>query len=306
MRLVLKVDVETLRGTLEGVPRLAEMLKRHGARATFLFNLGPDRSGRAIPPHLFAGVPGERPGRLAIARTYGWRSVLHGTLLPGPDLGRAGAAVMRAVRDAGFEVGVQGWDRAGWEHGIANADAAWTSAAMHRAVDRFVQVFGEPPRVHGAAGWKGNLYALRLTQRLGFTHCSDTRGTHPFVPVYNGEVIRCAQYPTTLPTIDELLVTGGATPDTVAEALLARTRERPRPGQVFTLRAELEGLRFAPEFDRLLAGWTARGYRLVALRDAADTLRMGEIPKHEITEGSVPGRPATLLTQGGEFPGTLA
>ena len=38
-RIALKVDVDTLRGTLEGVPRLVELLKRRGAGATFLFSL---------------------------------------------------------------------------------------------------------------------------------------------------------------------------------------------------------------------------------------------------------------------------
>ena len=40
--LALKVDVDTYRGTCEGVPRLVELLKKYGAQATFLFSLGPD------------------------------------------------------------------------------------------------------------------------------------------------------------------------------------------------------------------------------------------------------------------------
>ena len=48
MKLALKVDVDTYRGTREGVPRLIDILKKHGARATFLFSLGPDHTGRAI------------------------------------------------------------------------------------------------------------------------------------------------------------------------------------------------------------------------------------------------------------------
>ncbi|MDE1715615.1 4-deoxy-4-formamido-L-arabinose-phosphoundecaprenol deformylase, partial [Chromobacterium amazonense] len=47
-KLALKIDVDTWRGTREGVPRLMDMLKRHQAGATFLFSLGPDHTGRAI------------------------------------------------------------------------------------------------------------------------------------------------------------------------------------------------------------------------------------------------------------------
>jgi undecaprenyl phosphate-alpha-L-ara4FN deformylase len=40
-KLALKIDVDTWRGTLQGVPRLVEILRRHRAGASFLFSLGP-------------------------------------------------------------------------------------------------------------------------------------------------------------------------------------------------------------------------------------------------------------------------
>ena len=85
--IALKVDVDTLRGTLEGVPSLLRMLARRKTRATFLFSLGPDHTGRALK-RIF------RPGFLAKVRrtsvgsNYGLKTLLYGTLLPGPDIGR--------------------------------------------------------------------------------------------------------------------------------------------------------------------------------------------------------------------------
>jgi len=46
--IALKVDVDTLRGTLEGVPRLLDIFARRGIAATFLFSLGPDHTGWAL------------------------------------------------------------------------------------------------------------------------------------------------------------------------------------------------------------------------------------------------------------------
>ena len=61
-RLALKVDADTYRGTLIGVPRLVELLRREKAGATFLFSLGPDHTGRAIKrvfrPGFFGKVLG--------------------------------------------------------------------------------------------------------------------------------------------------------------------------------------------------------------------------------------------------------
>lgn len=48
MKIALKIDVDTLRGTVEGVPRLADICAHHGTGATFLFSLGPDHTGRAL------------------------------------------------------------------------------------------------------------------------------------------------------------------------------------------------------------------------------------------------------------------
>lgn len=46
--IVLKVDVDTLRGTQIGVPQLSALFQRYQAHATFLFSLGKDHTGRAI------------------------------------------------------------------------------------------------------------------------------------------------------------------------------------------------------------------------------------------------------------------
>ena len=47
-RIGLKVDVDTLRGTREGVPRLTALFKKLEMDATFYFSVGPDHTGRAM------------------------------------------------------------------------------------------------------------------------------------------------------------------------------------------------------------------------------------------------------------------
>ena len=55
MRLALKIDVDTLRGTLEGVPHIMSVLHALGAGATFYFSVGPDHTGRALKRALRPG-----------------------------------------------------------------------------------------------------------------------------------------------------------------------------------------------------------------------------------------------------------
>ena len=110
---------------------------------------------------------------------------------------------------------------------------------MERAGDRFQNIFGEPALAHAAAGWQMNAQAWRLTQRLGFHYSSDSRGTHPYIPVLDGEIIACPQLPTTLPALGEQIA--GAAGDTAAAVnSLLRASENPLPtGHVYALRADL-------------------------------------------------------------------
>ena len=304
MLLALKIDVDSLRGTREGVPNLVALLKKHGAGATFLWSLGPDHSGRAMRRAFRPGYA-ERVRRAGLVGHYGARSLFHGTLLPGPDVGRRCADLMRSVRDEGFEVGVRAWDRVRWQDGVVAADAAWTRAEMTRACERFTDIFGTPPLAHAAAGWQSNVHALRLTQELGFDYCSDGRGTHPHLPVWNAELVRCPQLPTTLPTTDELVGRDGITEDNVAAHVLELTRVPAASARVFTLRAEVEGRRFAPVLDRLLTGWRAQGYTLVALREVLLRLQPLALPRCCVGPGTVPGRVGEVLLQGDEFLGDV-
>ncbi len=295
MKLALKIDVGTLRGTREGAPNLVEILRRHDAGATFLFSVGPDLTGRAALRVLGQGG----------AADYGFGALLYGTLLPPPDIGRRAGEVMRRVRDAGFETGLHAWAPVRWQARAAGAAAAWTEAEMQRGVDRYAEILGEPPGVHAAAGWQMSAHALRMTQRLAFDYASDGRGTHPHLPVWRGELIRCPQFPTTLPTLLELLAQDGVSIDNVAAHLLERTAEPPAAGHVFTLRAELEGRRLAPVLEQLIVGWKAQGYALVPVRALRDAVEPLALPRCEVEFGTLPGRDGTVLLQGREFLGDV-
>ena len=93
------------------------------------------------------------------------------------------------------------------------------------------------------------------------------------------EIVACPQFPTTLPTLDELIGLDGVTEANVAEHLL-RAHASNRRDQVFTLHAELEGMKLAPAFEQLLEGWKAQGYELVSLRDLAAGYPAAALPLH--------------------------
>jgi undecaprenyl phosphate-alpha-L-ara4FN deformylase len=300
LKLALKIDVDTLRGTREGVPRLVELLQKHDAGATFLFSLGPDHTGRAIKRVFRPGFM-KKVSRTSVLEHYGFKTLMYGTLLPGPDIGARCGDLMRSVRDAGFEVGIHCYDHIRWQDHVANKGAEWTEREMRLAADRFNAIFGEPAKTHGAAGWQMNIHALRLEQRMGFDYCSDTRGTCPFIPVLKAEIVNCPQLPTTLPTLDELIGVDGITPQNVAQHLLHLTEDPLPTGHVYTLHAELEGMKLSGAFDELLAGWRAQGYELTSMHDYYTGLDSDDFPRHEVVMEEIPGRSGTLALQGPRF-----
>lgn len=288
-RIALKVDVGTYQGTRTGVPRLVDCLRQHGARATFFFSFGPDQSGR-------------ESARESLKRYYNPTTRLYGRMLPAPDIGRLCRTIMTDARDAGFETGIHAWNRARWENAGLNAEPALVEEEMHHAVRRHEEVFGGPSLGFAAPGWRMSRHALRLTQRLGFSYASDCRGSYPFLPVIDGELVTCIQIPTTLPTLDEVMtLDAGLTPEQAVERIFQLSRAIPGD-HVFTLRAELEGGRFIGAFEALLDRWSNGGYNLVALTDLRATLEPETLPRCSIETGTLPGRPGNRLIQGKTFP----
>ena len=291
-RIALKVDVDTLRGTREGVPRLIGMFARERARATFLFSLGPDHTGwalrRAFRPGFLAKV-----ARTSVLKHYGLRTLLYGVLLPAPDIGRVAAEQMRAAQSAGHECGIHCWDHVLWQDNVRTRDAKWTLHQMELARARYVEIFDEAPATYGAAGWQMNAVALRQLDAWGMRYASNGRGTGPYVPQIDGVALAHVELPTTLPTLDELIGHDGIDETNVADALLMRTAGH--SDQVFTLHAELEGALFAPALEALLRGWRSQGHELISLGDYFASVGEAALPTLPVSWGEIPGRSGQLL-----------
>lgn len=209
------------------------------------------------------------------------------------------AAHVKIAAEAGFEVGLRvvatppWWSRLSTETPEKYEERLLALHSAHEAA------LGTPSRLHAAADWSTSPHGLRLTQRLGFAYASDTRGRHPFLPVWDGEIVRCPQIPTTLPTLDELAVLGTA--GSPVDELLALTANSSLSGHVFSLRLT-PALTAAPApLEALLTGWREQGYELTSIQALASQLDMDKLARHEIVVGKVPGRSGTLLLQGEEF-----
>jgi peptidoglycan/xylan/chitin deacetylase (PgdA/CDA1 family) len=295
-RLAVKIDVDTDRGTRDGLEGLARALDKHRIRGTFLFSLGPDNTGRAIRrifrPGFFSKV-----SRTSVVKVYGLRTLMNGVLLPGPDIAKRNADKMRSIAKAGHETGIHCWDHVRWQDGLVAMTLDETRADFAKAREAYARVFGVSARTAGSAGWQADVKSLEVYDEAGLDYASDARGRSPFVPRAGGKVFATPQFPTTLPTLDELL----GRPEYPEGELAARYLSWLKPGALncLTVHAELEGMMYLGWFETLLDAAAKAGVAFVNLAEEAARIGRTALPVADLLQGSVDGRSGTMAVQGG-------
>ncbi len=325
--LALKVDVDTYRGTLDGVPRLLDLFAKEGVRATFFFSLGPDNTGKAIRRVVRKGfvrtVLSANP-----SASYGLRTMFYGTLLPAPDIGADPAAVrrMREAAAAGHAAGIHAWDHVDWHDRLPSMPREEIFTTFGRAAARFADVLGQKARLAAAPGWSANALSVEAYEAHGIEVSSDTRGGSPFHPLLpDGKASKILEIPSTLPTLDELLAVplpgSGSQAERACEVLRSEMREKEREDEseatgggaaetpsdaagtfeVHSIHTEIEGgPAFLDAFARLVRGWKGDGVRFLGFDELRETgLGDRKWPVRSLTFKMVPGR-ATPVASGGE------
>jgi undecaprenyl phosphate-alpha-L-ara4FN deformylase len=296
VRLALKVDVDTERGTLRGVPALLHLLKKYHIPATFLFSLGPDNTGRALKRIFRPGFL-KKVSRTSVIQVYGIKTLLNGVLWPGPHISHLHGDILRATKLAGHEVGIHCYDHVYWQDNLASMTSEQVSKEVKKAQDAFVDVFKYKSLTAGSAGWQANENSLKAYDDQGFLYASDSRGSCPFFPRVGHTLFKTLQIPTTLPTLDELY----GRPEFPTESLVDHYLQCLNPDglNVLTIHAELEGMAFVEWFESLLRRLTDQKVEFVTLEDEAHKLLKNPelIPICDLIQGEVDGRSGLLACQ---------
>ena len=294
MKVGLRIDVDTSRGTRLGVPNLCRILARHNVKATFFFSVGPDNMGR----HLWRLL---RPRflrkmlRTGAPSLYGWDILLRGTFWPGPVIGERLGDVIRDTAKAGHEVGLHAWDHHAWQAGIDTMDAGAIRRALEQGSDCLTALLGHPPNCSAVPGWKCNDLVLKEKARFPFRYNSDCRGDRIFFPYVENDAVAQPQIPVTLPTYDEMIGRDGVNDENYNERLLALCR--PDRLNVLTIHAEVEGIARCDMFARFVETAIASGMLFVPL---GRLLQEGPPPPcGTMTPRHIPGREGWVACQVG-------
>lgn len=297
-QIAIKVDVDTDRGTRIGVPNLLKLFSELEIPATFLFSLGPDNTGRAIKRIFRPGFL-KKVSRSSVVSTYGFRTLLNGTLLPSPHIGKRNQNIMVDAFKAGHEVGIHCYDHIRWQDGLVNMTKAEVDAEFAKARAEFQRIFGFAATTAGAAGWQANALSLATYDDAHLLYASDARGSCPFYPRVGTTSFKTLQVPTNLPTLDELLGRPEYPLESLAEYYLSRLVDD--RANTFTSHAELEGMKHLAWFKEFLLRAKAQNIEFVKVEDVArqSLANPASIPVCELVQGEIDGRSGTMAVQAG-------
>jgi peptidoglycan/xylan/chitin deacetylase (PgdA/CDA1 family) len=287
--LALKVDVDTLKGYLEGVPKLLEIFDDRNIKVTFLFSFGPDNSGKAIRRIFRKGFL-QKMFRTKAPSTYGLKTLLYGTLLPAPMIVDPNPKQFVSAVESGHDCGIHAWDHVKWQDNIKELSEDEITEDFSKAAEIFKKYSGFMPRCCGAPGWQVSEASLTVQDKFNVDFCSDTRGTHgdlPFMPHLNGKTFCTLQIPSTLPTLDEVLGVNNVNVNNFDEFYLDILQEGLN---VHTIHTEMEGGDLAGVFERFMDACLKRGVVFKTLSEVAGEVHREHTPSCEIEDGIVPGR----------------
>jgi len=292
MKAGLRIDVDTLRGTRDGVPNLLRLLAAHDIKASFFFSTGPDNMGR----HLWRLL---RPSflikmlRSKAVSLYGWDIILKGTLWPGPVISKKTSGVMFAAADAGHEIGLHAWDHHAWQASIDSMTVDSIYYSLERGSKALADAVGKLPLCSAAPGWRCTDNVLAAKAKFPFKYNSDCRGDSIFYPVLNGKPLPQPQIPTTLPTYDEVIGRGGVTDSNYNDYMLSLFKSGRL--NVMTIHAEVEGIGRIDLFEAFLRTAKINNISFAPLGDfLTDDL---DIKQTAITNGTIKGREGWISCQ---------
>lgn len=297
--IAIKIDVDTDRGTRIGVPNLLALFAELDIPATFLFSLGPDNTGRAIKRIFRPGFL-KKVSRSSVVSTYGIRTLLNGTLLPAPHIGKRNETIMYAAMQAGHEVGIHCYDHIRWQDGLSRMTQADVFAEFAKACSEFKRIFNINAKTAGAAGWQANAASLAAYDAAQLDYGSDARGTCPFFPRIGNTVFKTLQIPTNLPTLDELLGRPEYPLDQLTDFYLSRLGYNTT--NVFTMHAEIEGMTYLSWVKHFLQRAKSENITFIKVENIAQQAlaNLSHVPVCELVQGTIDGRSGTMAVQGNQ------
>jgi len=198
----LRVDVDTVRGLVDGISPIVDLCDELGIKATFFVTVGVDTAARAFldRPRI------SRHRSISPLKKYGIREILGS--LKGLSFAKHGER-MRALEKKGHEVQLHCYDHVEWVKRIRAASPDEAEEMIRRGLRAFEGILGRRPAAFASPAFLVTDAVLEAEDKLGFLYASDyalDEGSAPFTPAGRSVL----QIPVNAPLIEDLVAEGNS------------------------------------------------------------------------------------------------
>jgi len=182
----LRIDIDTKKGLVEGVPSLLDLLDTYGIKGSFYIPTG----GEATLLDVFRYHEGPEFNQKHIEKLSlleKFRTILHPV-----NFARHHSDILGDILDRGHELGVHGHKHRHWTRGLEHIDV---KREITRMQETYADIIGKTPETFAAPGFRTNDAVLQALDQVGFIAASDKQGKQPFHPNIDGQECKHVQVP---------------------------------------------------------------------------------------------------------------
>lgn len=234
--LAFRFDVDSVKCTEVGIPRLIKVGEELGVRFSFFLNMGYSFNWGVNLRHMVrkrlhgsSAAPAPRAPSLPAKVKLGWDGILK-TMFLNPRLGERYRGVFDELHEKGHELALHGGtDHVIWQRALGSLSEAQVDDLLRPAYETFESRYGKP-RGFASPGFVHNDIVLELLDRYEFDYSSDMPGETPFRPS-NGREFRHYQVPVNVkgsdnvPLVEQGLAVGRSE-DEIIDQAVQRISER--------------------------------------------------------------------------------
>ncbi len=199
-RFAIRVDIDTVRGLVDGIPHMLEICEKLGVKATFFTSVGTDTATRAF-------LHSPKPGRhLAISplKKYGIKEIVGS--LKGRDFSSHSEEI-RHIEKCGHEVQLHCFDHVEWVRKIDEATVSEAAEMIARGVETFERMMGRKPEGFASPAFRVTEAVHDAEESIGFRYASDYTQKGDCIP-FTQAGRSVLQIPVNAPLIEDLVVDG--------------------------------------------------------------------------------------------------
>ncbi len=212
----LRVDLESSKGIMEGLPPLLDLLKKYKLKASFYLVMGGESDIFELMKYKSKMIHSSKRK----IKIWSFQEKVRMVLFP-KDFVTQNKEVLTRIIDEGHELGIHGWKHRAWARGFDKIDI---EEHLEEAKYKHWKLFGEDPISFAAPGFHTNKDVVKLLVQKGFGFISDFEGDKikDLGVIKNVPMTICGENRT---PIIEYLVSIGKDDDEILETMKEKIKE---------------------------------------------------------------------------------